>query len=420
VCVPITYKKEAAQLFGQPLFLFYFVEITKNRLIFAWKNACPPKMTNPILIGSDNLNRKVKKIKEIDVENLLCDSITHVTDIVQFCEIFKDKTILVTGAAGSIGGELLRMLSRLNPGKLILCDMAESPLYQLSLNLQANFPETKFVTIISDIRNYERMKAIFETYRPDYVYHAAAYKHVPMMEKFPSEAVLANVLGTKNVADLALKYETSRFVLVSTDKAVNPGNVMGASKRIAELYIMSLMKRAKNKNKQNPATRFTYTRFGNVLFSNGSVIPRFIKQIESGGPVTVTHPEVERFFMTISEACSLVLKASCSGEGGEVFVLSAMAPVRIKDLAEKLISVSGLTPYKDIDIVFTGLRPGEKLSEELLYKAENRCHIPDVKLIKKLIKTAHTGNEMEVVKIMKEIVPEFISHNSVYEALDNT
>lgn len=382
-----------------------------------------------------NKIRKVKEIKEQDVENLLCRDIPPVADRTQFHEIFKDKTILITGAAGSIGGALSRIISRLDPGKLLLCDMAESPLYELSLDLQTNLPEEKLVAIISDIRNFARMSVIFEKYKPDYVYHAAAYKHVPMMEKYPSEAVLANVLGTKNVADLALKYGAEHFVLVSTDKAVNPGNVMGASKRIAELYLMYLMKRVKNKNRPNPATRFTYTRFGNVLYSNGSVIPRFIKQIESGGPVTVTHPEVERYFMTISEACTLILEAGSSGEEDDVFVLSAMSPVRIQDLAKELIRLSGLKPYKDIDIVFTGLRPGEKLSEELLYKEEsfrlafggtpkwalkNGYHFAEIiPLIKKLIRTAHTDNEMEIVKIMKEIVPEFISRNSDYECLDN-
>jgi FlaA1/EpsC-like NDP-sugar epimerase len=400
-----------------------FWEIIKNRFTFAKEN------------------RKVKKISEIDVENLLCRVVTHVTDLEQFREIFKDKTILVTGAAGSIGGALSRMIGRIDPGKLVLCDIAESPLYQLSLDLQTQLPATKFVAIIADVRNYGRMKAIFEAYRPDYVYHAAAYKHVPMMEDFPSEAILANVLGTKIVAELALKYKASRFVLVSTDKAVNPGNVMGASKRIAELYMLSLVKRVSNRSNPEPATRFTYTRFGNVLFSNGSVIPRLIKQIESGGPVTVTHPEVERFFMTISEACCLVLHASRSGEGGEVFVSTDMSPIKIKDLAAELIRLAGLEPYKDIDIVFTGLRPGEKLSEELLYKDEisgkkskhasiaGRFHYCSARIFKyvpiaerfhycRLIKTAQTGNEKKVVEIMKEIVPEFISHNSVYEVLD--
>ncbi|GHT08046.1 hypothetical protein FACS189426_02730 [Bacteroidia bacterium] len=342
------------------------------------------------------------------------------------------KTVLITGAAGSIGSEIVHQLNRFDL-QLLLCDIAESPLHQLALDIKDHFPNVKFHPLIADVRNYDRMKSIFETYKPQYIYHTAAYKHVPLMEEQPCEAVLANVLGTKNIADLAKEYQSECFVLISTDKAVNPSSVMGASKRIAEIYIKALSNQVK-KGKTDFPTRFIITRFGNVLDSNGSVTLRFSQQIESGGPVTVTHPDIIRYFMTIPEACSLVLEAGNLGKGGEIFVFDMGDSIKITDKAEEMIRRAGLEPYKDIDIVYTELRPGEKLYEELWYDRETLKPTKNKKIkigtgpdyeyneiapvIFRLIESAANSEKMALVKMMKEIVPEFISCNSIYSELD--
>jgi FlaA1/EpsC-like NDP-sugar epimerase len=309
---------------------------------------------------------------------------------------------------------------------LFLLDQAESPLHDLELELTDKFTSKNFETVIADIRNLERMENVFRSFNPELVFHAAAYKHVPLMENNPSESVLTNIFGTKNVADLAVNYNIEKFVLVSTDKAVNPTNVMGASKRIAEMYIQSLGKNVK--------TKFVTTRFGNVLGSNGSVIPRFKKQIENGGPITITHPEITRYFMTIPEACQLVLEAGSIGKGGEIFVFDMGKSVKIIDLARKMIKLSGLQENKDIKIIFTGLRPGEKLYEELLADSENTLptHHPQILIgkvkeydfnevsekINKLIELFDKQNNEQIVSFMKSILPEFKSNNSKFEKLD--
>jgi len=371
--------------------------------------------------------KEMSKINKLRIEDLLGRPPIHIdTDSIE--HNLRNKIVLITGAAGSIGREIVRQLCGFNVKMLLLCDIAESPLHQLSLEISDNFPAVKTQLFIADVRNYERMKMIFEQYCPQFVFHAAAYKHVPLMESQPSEAILANVLGTKNVADLAIKYKLKCFVMISTDKAVNPSSVMGASKRIEEIYIQYL---ANNQMKRDKlSTRFITTRFGNVLGSSGSVIPRFTKQIEAGGPITVTHPDIIRYFMTISEACNLVLEASTLGKGGEIFVFDMGESVNIKEMAESMIRLSGLEPYKDINIIFTGLRPGEKLYEELLYDKEmklptshekiminknDECNYGDVipKLLHLIEIATGDDNHVEIVKLMKEIVPEFISKNSI-------
>ena len=380
----------------------------------------------------ENLN-DIRKIQKINFEELLGRTPIK-TDIIRIGNNIKGKTVLVTGAAGSIGSEIVKQLCQFGLQRLLLVDIAESPLHQLSLEL-SNCKKTPFVPFVADVRQKNTMKRIFEQYRPDYVYHAAAYKHVPLMEKYPREAVLTNVFGTRVVADLAAVYETECFVMISTDKAVKPSNVMGASKRIAEMYIQSLSAALrKNTNSTTPRRRFITTRFGNVLGSNGSVIPNFARQILEGGPITVTHPDIIRYFMTISEACSLVLEASNLGNGGEVFVFDMGESVKIIDLAEEMIRLSGLEPYKDIDIVYTGLRPGEKLFEELLYDNEKIGTLQNKKIIignvcnynyrqmllwlDQLLRAAKSYDDKKIVKVMKEIVPEFISNNSEFGVLD--
>ncbi|MGZ3932191.1 MAG: UDP-N-acetylglucosamine 4,6-dehydratase family protein, partial [Bacteroidia bacterium] len=339
----------------------------------------------------------------------------------------KNKVVLITGAAGSIGSELARQCVKFGPKKIILLDQAESPLHDVELEFSDKFSKDSFETVIGDVRNKDRMHNVFRTFKPQLVFHAAAYKHVPMMENNPSESILNNILGTKIAADLAVEYGAEKFVFVSTDKAVNPTNVMGASKRIAEIYIQSLGKSAK--------TKFITTRFGNVLGSNGSVIPRFKKQIEQGGPVTITDPNITRYFMTIPEACQLVLEAGCMGKGGEIFVFDMGKSVKIVDLARKMIKLSGLQEGKDIKIVFTGLRPGEKLYEELLADAENTLptHHSQIlvgkvreypyeevaRIIEELIVLFDTQNNDKIVQRMKDLVPEFKSNNSVFEKLDS-
>ena len=358
----------------------------------------------------------------------------------------KQARILVTGAAGSIGSELSRQLAAFNPPQLILCDQNESGLYELEYNLKNQVPSCENVTVyVGDVRDANSMENLFKRYRPEIVFHAAAYKHVPMMEYHPSEAVRNNVLGTRVVADLSVEYNVQRFVLVSTDKAINPTNVMGATKRIAEIYVQSLGSREKkvvhltsgsryDYSGKYQSTRFITTRFGNVLGSNGSVIPRFKEQIASGGPVTVTHPDIIRFFMTIPEACNLVVEAATMGDGGETFVFDMGEPVKIADLARKMVKLAGYVPGKDIEIKFTGLRPGEKLFEELLNKKETvtQTHhdkiligkVPEYdyyqinKLIDTLIELAYQNEDEDVVRQMKRIVPEFLSKNSIYQSMD--
>jgi FlaA1/EpsC-like NDP-sugar epimerase len=365
-----------------------------------------------------------KQIKKVKIEDLL-ERDEIVLDKEKTYAQLHNKIILVTGAAGSIGSEIVRQIIHFNPQKIILLDQAESAIYDL-VNELKEFKQTSFEEVIADIRNNQRMENVFKHFKPQIVYHAAAYKHVPLMEMNPSEAVSTNVGGTKIVADLAVKYAVEKFVFVSTDKAVNPTSVMGASKRAAEIYIQSLGITTK--------TKFITTRFGNVLGSNGSVIPLFKKQIEKGGPITITHPEITRYFMTIPEACQLVLEAGCMGNGSEIFIFDMGKSVKIVDLAIKMIRLSGLTVGKDIEIVYTGLRPGEKLYEELLNNAENTLpthnkHIMIAKVqpynfenikpeVLKLIELFETQDNIKIVKQLKSIVPEYISNNSIYESLD--
>ena len=383
----------------------------------------------------DELNTGKGKIcipHKIRIEDLLGKVLIQ-TDIESIGRDLKGKTVLITGAAGFIGSEIVRQLCHFDVKLLLLCDIAETPLHQLGLELDDNFPDVKSQLLLADIRNYERLKSIFEQYKPHYVYHVAAYKHVPLMEQQPSEAILTNVVGTKNLADLAIEYSSECFVMISTDKAVNPSSVMGASKRIAEIYIQYLVHHLSETVNKSPI-RFITTRFGNVLGSTGSVIPLFDKQIETGGPVTVTHPEIYRYFMTVSEACNLVLEAINLGKGGEIFTFDMGESIKIKDIAEYMIRLSGLAPYEDIDIIYTGLRPGEKLYEELLYDKEKilptnhekiliskltECNYDKIlPLLYDLIKTATHDNQLEIVKLMKAIVPEYISQNSIYQQLD--
>ena len=343
---------------------------------------------------------------------------------------FSGRRILVTGAAGSIGSEIAKLLVPFSPSLLILLDNAETPLYELELEIKEKLGFKNYEAVVGDVRSRDRMKRLFDALKPQIVFHAAAYKHVPMMEQNPSEAVNTNVTGTRVVADLSVQYDVEKFVFVSTDKAVNPTNVMGATKRIAEIYIQSLNRITSPKG----GTKFITTRFGNVLESNGSAIPRFRKQIEEGGPVTVTHPEITRFFMTIPEACRLVLEAGAMGKGGEIFIFDMGHSVKIDDLAKKMVQLSGLTLGKDIQIEYTGLRPGEKLYEELLNDQENTTHTHHPKImiakvkeydfnviekqIAELIALFDSQNNELLVTKMKQIVPEFISRNSVYEVLD--
>jgi len=367
-----------------------------------------------------------RQIRKINIEDLLeRDPIK--LDEKQIKKDVLNKTILVTGAAGSIGSEIVFQLTKFQPKLIIAFDQAESPLYDLELELKEKYGFHNFEIVIGDVTNLVRIQKVFETFKPDTIYHAAAYKHVPMMENNPSEALRVNISGTKTVADLALMFDVAKFVMISTDKAVNPTNVMGASKRIAEIYIQTLQQ----KNK----TAFVTTRFGNVLGSNGSVIPRFKQQIEEGGPVTVTHPEITRYFMTIPEACQLVLQAGALGKGGEIFIFDMGKSVKIVNLAKKMIQLSGLKLGTDINLKFTGLRPGEKLYEELLADKENTLPTVHKKIMiaktreysaekvisqtEQLISVLKNHDNFEIVTLMKQIIPEFLSKNSVYETLDS-
>ncbi|WP_426668489.1 polysaccharide biosynthesis protein [Mucilaginibacter sp. McL0603] len=375
----------------------------------------------------------LQQIKDLKIEDLLQRKPIKI-DNTKISEDLQGKRVLVTGAAGSIGSEIVQQVLGYRPAIVILCDQAESPLHEMKLEVEEKFPEVPTKIFIADIRNYQRMHKLFSDFRPEVVFHAAAYKHVPMMEENPSEAVLANVLGTKHVADLAVIFGTRKFVMVSTDKAVNPSNIMGTTKRIAEIYIQSLKNSPMNNRPGIPPTRFITTRFGNVLGSNGSVIPRFRAQIQKGGPITVTHPEITRYFMTIPEAVQLVLEAGTMGTGGEIFIFDMGQPVKITDLALKMIKLAGLQPEKDIKIIYTGLRPGEKLYEELLNEGERTMptHHPKIKIaqvityvyeavsadIEELLALNNKQDDEVLVNKMKEIVPEFISKNSQFEYLD--
>jgi len=368
------------------------------------------------------------QIKEIQIEDLLQRDPIDI-DIRKVASNLEGKRVLITGAAGSIGSEIMRQVVSFNPYKLILVDQAETPLHDIRLELQDKWRNIDAATIVADISNKTRMETIFKEYKPQYIFHAAAYKHVPMMEDNVSESIQINVLGTKNVADLAVKYGAKKFVMISTDKAVNPTNVMGCSKRICEIYVQSLAKKLLKEDKS--ATQFITTRFGNVLGSNGSVIPRFRDQIQRGGPVTVTHPEIIRYFMTIPEACRLVLEAGSMGSGGEIYIFDMGKPVKIVDLAKRMISLSGRT---DVKIEFTGLRHGEKLYEELLNVKEltkptyhEKIMIATVReydydevkhRIQDLIDVSYEYDQMKIVAAMKDLVPEFVSKNSCFEVLD--
>ncbi|MDP4663041.1 MAG: polysaccharide biosynthesis protein [Salibacteraceae bacterium] len=412
-----------------------------DRVIISVQNLDPEKKAHIIKICLP-LNAKVQtvppvrkwingelsanQIRNVRIEDLLGRAQIELNEKDIIKEL-KNKTILVTGAAGSIGSGLVYQLAKFAQGKLILLDQAESGLYELQGELNRMNIRVDFDVVVGSIRNYERLVKVFEIFKPDIVFHAAAYKHVPLMEENPTEAIRTNVNGTKNLVDLAMKYNVEKFVLISTDKAVNPTNVMGASKRLAEIYAQTANGRSK--------TKFITTRFGNVLGSNGSVIPVFRKQIEQGGPITVTHPEVTRFFMTIPEACRLVLEAGTMGKGGEIFIFDMGESVKIVELAKQMIKLSGLELGRDIQLVFTGLRPGEKLYEELLANKENTMptHHPRILIgkvriydweevqskIKELVNLYDFQDNRRAVKVMKELIPEFISQNSPFSEIDD-
>lgn len=370
------------------------------------------------------------QLKEISIEDLLPrDQIS--VDMDSIGALLRGKKIMITGSAGSIGSEMVRQIAIYNPAELILIDQAETPQHNIRLMMHFEWSNIKAHTIVASIANADRMEKIFQTYKPDYVFHAAAYKHVPMMENNPSESIQNNVWGTKVIADLSVKYGVKKFVMISTDKTVNPTNVMGCSKRICEIYCQSLNKMINEQANGKPVTQFVTTRFGNVLGSNGSVIPLFEKQIKAGGPVTVTDPKIIRFFMLIPEACKLVLEAGTHGVGGEIFVFDMGKPVKIADLAKRMIKLSGA---KNVEIKYTGLRAGEKLYEEVLSTTENtlpsfheKIRIAKVReydfkeveaQINSLISLSHTYDDMAIVEKMKEIVPEYVSNNSKYSVLD--
>ena len=370
-----------------------------------------------------------ERMRDIEIEDLLPRDKIDV-DMDAIGQNLRKKRILITGAAGSIGSEMVRQIAKYNPAEMVLIDQAETPMHDVRLYMAEHHPKIKCYTIVGSITNKKFMETIFESHKPDYVLHAAAYKHVPMMEDNPAMAVQNNIAGTRVIADLAVKYRTSKFVMISTDKAVNPTNVMGCSKRICEIYCQSLNQTIVD-GKVEGITQFVTTRFGNVLGSNGSVIPIFREQIKNGGPITVTDPEMVRYFMLIPEACKLVLEAGTMGKGGEIYVFDMGKPVKIVNLAKRMIKLSGA---KNIDIVFTGLRDGEKLYEEVLASAENTLPTDHPKIMRakvreydyeqaveneeRLLKQSYTFDDMEIVRIMKEIVPEFKSNNSKYEVLD--
>ena len=383
------------------------------------------KIVPPLVTWIDG-DLQANQIKQVNIDDLLNRQQILIDNPIVKKEV-NNKVVLVTGAAGSIGSEISRQIASYNVKHLVLIDQAESDLYNLQQELHQKGIQN-FTAIVADVRGRKRMRTIFEQYKPHKVFHAAAYKHVPLMEDSPYEAIKVNILGTKKIADLAVEYKVERFVMVSTDKAVNPTNVMGATKRVAEMYISCLSKKQKK-------TKFTTTRFGNVLGSNGSVIPLFKKQIKKGGPLTVTHKDITRYFMTIPEACRLVLEAGTMGKGGEIYIFDMGKSVKIYDLAKRMISLSGLKYPEDIDIEITGLRPGEKLYEELLADGENTVNTYHEKImiaktqkidedlilgvIHQLLTTKNKLANIEIVGLLKKMVPEFISNNSVFEKLDH-
>lgn len=387
--------------------------------------------TVPLVSDWEDQKEISKKIKNFQIQDLL-ERKPIVLDNNAISSQLRNRTVLITGAAGSIGSEIVRQVIQFNPKKVILLDQAETPLHHLYLEISKAGTASNLCFVISDVRNKEAVRNVFKKYLPNVVYHAAAYKHVPLMEENPSQAVFVNVLGTKNIADLSCEFNVDNFVMVSTDKAVNPSNVMGASKRIAEKYVQALHN--KLIEDKTIKTKFITTRFGNVLGSNGSVVPLFTKQIENGGPVTLTHPDIIRYFMTIPEACQLVLEAGAMGKGGEIYIFDMGKPVKIIDLAKKMIRLAGYIPDKDIHIKIVGLRPGEKLYEELLNNTsktlptyhEKIMIAQEVydnfyeleKLMQDLYITAVADNHDEIVYLMKKIVPEFKSMNSTFEILD--
>ena len=380
----------------------------------------------------DSVNSSKVRVKNIRIEDLLGRDEIQINRK-EIYNTFNNKVVMVTGGAGSIGSEICRQMASFGVKKLVIFDIAETPLHEIRLELEKNCPDLDFVPFIGDVRSAKRLQVAFDRYKPEIVFHAAAYKHVPLMEENPCEAVLSNVWGSKNVADLCVRNGVDKVVMISTDKAVNPTNVMGCSKRLAEIYCQSYGM-AIAQGTMEGKTKFVTTRFGNVLGSNGSVIPHFSKQIEQGGPVTVTHPKINRFFMTIPEACRLVMEAASMSNGNEIFVFEMGEPVLIADLAERMIKLAGYVPGKDIEIEFTGLRPGEKLYEEVLSNEENTIPTDHHKIkiakvreydfakvgdeYEELIQTAKCGEVMATVRCMKEIVPEFKSNNSRFEEID--
>ena len=399
------------------------------------KNDIPLLTMNKVAEFEQNGNKDEKTsistyVKEVQIEDLLGRP-PIVLDNPLVSQHIKGSCVMITGACGSIGSEIVRQVANYGASKIILFDQAETPMHDVSLEMKKDHPDADIELFMGDVRNRERLEEAFSKFRPRYVFHAAAYKHVPMMEINPTEAIIANVMGTRNVADLALKYDVYKFVMISTDKAVNPTNVMGCTKRLAEIYCQSLFFDAQ---KQGKKTQFITTRFGNVLGSNGSVIPLFRKQIAAGGPVTVTHKDIIRYFMTIPEACSLVLEAGCMGSGGEIYIFDMGAPVKIYDMARRMISLAGLKPDVDIKIKEIGLRPGEKLYEELLNDAEQvtatinkKIMIAKVKTydyrdvcenVDKIVDLAHKGDVHGMIFAMKQFVPEYKSQQSRFEAID--
>ena len=398
-----------------------------------YATACGLKLLFAPEIGEMVDGKIVHTLRNIEIEDLLMRPEIKIS-MNEIIANFKGKTVMVTGAAGSIGSELCRQLATFGIKELILFDNAETPMHNLRLEMEERFPKLSFVPVIGDVRLLPRLDYAFRKWRPQVVFHAAAYKHVPLMEENPCEAVLVNVAGTRNVADKCIEYDVEKMVMVSTDKAVNPTNVMGCTKRLAEIYVQS-MGLAMEHGKKAGKTRFVTTRFGNVLGSNGSVIPRFREQIAKGGPVTVTHPEITRFFMTIPEACRLVMEAATMSAGNQIFVFDMGESVKIDDLARRMILLAGFTPDKDIRIEYSGLRPGEKLYEEVLATNENtmptdhsRIRIAKVRdydfdeaktSVDELEKLSREVRIADMVKLMKQIVPEFISKNSMFEAYDS-
>jgi FlaA1/EpsC-like NDP-sugar epimerase len=387
--------------------------------------------TVPLVSDWEDQKEISKKIKNFQIEDLL-ERKQIVLDNRSISSQIKDKTVLISGAAGSIGSEIVRQVIHFRPKTVIMLDQAETPLHHLSLEVSKMNTDVRVLSIIGDVRNRAALEEIFKAYRPEVVYHAAAYKHVPLMEENPSQAIFVNVQGSINLAELSGKYMASSFVMVSTDKAVNPSNVMGASKRIAEKYVQRL--HYKQQHGSGGKTKYITTRFGNVLGSNGSVVPLFTKQIENGGPITLTHPDIIRYFMTIPEACQLVLEAGAMGNGGEIFIFDMGKPVKIIDLAYKMIRLAGFIPEKEIGIKIVGLRPGEKLYEELLNDTSKTLPTHHDKImiaqevyddlemledkIEELVSKANTYDGKAVVAVMKQILPEFISMNSDYQSLD--